>query len=193
MKNYYQGGVYWFSAEDDTFFERSVSNTALKLGALLGTFDLTLTNTLLKISQGSEPCLIVLDCLDQLNLSPSILKFVSNVSRHRISAPFVLLTRRNESLLIEDSPSLSKEHCLSLACFDVEEAKQFLFRRTGISSDENASSTAQKIAEELGGLPLALELDHLTQDYIDAELDHLTQDYISRHDPPPVNPTLFGN
>ena len=157
MKNYYQGGVYWFSAEDDTFFERSMNNTALKLGALLGTFDLTLTNTFLKITQTSEPCLIVLDCLDQLNLSPNIMKFLSEVVRHRILAACVLLTRRNESLLIEDVPSLAKERCLSLSCLDVEEAKQFLFQRTGISDDENASSMAQKIAEELGGLPLALE------------------------------------
>ena len=157
MKNHYQGGVYWFSAEDDTFFERSVNDTALKLGALLGTFDLTLTNTLLKISQTSEPCLIVLDCLDQLNLSPNILKFLSSVSSQRISAACVLLTRRNESVLIEDIPSLAKERCLSLACLEVEEAKQFLFQRTGISGDKNASSVAEKIAEELGGLPLALE------------------------------------
>ena len=157
MKNYYQGGVYWFSAEDDTFFERSVNNTALKLGALLGTFDLTLTNILVKISQTSEPCLIVLDCLDQLNLSLNIMKFLSDLSKHRISAACVLLTRRNESLLIEDVPSLAKECCLSLTCLEVEEAKQFLFLRTGISDDENASSMAQKIAEELGGLPLALE------------------------------------
>ena len=155
MKNHYQGGVYWFSAEDDTFFERSVNDTALKLGALLGTFDLTLTNTLLKISQTSGPCLLVLDCLDQLNLSPNTLKFLSIVSRQRISAACVLLTRRNESLLIEDIPSLAKERCLSLACLEVEEAKQFLFQRTGISGD--ASSGAEKIAEELGGLPLALE------------------------------------
>ena len=157
MKNYYQGGVYWFSAEDDTFFERSMNNTALKLGALLGTLDLTMTNTLLKISQTSEPCLIVLDCLDQLNLSPNILKFLSNVSRHRISGACVSLTRRNERLLVEDVPSLAKEHCLSLTCLEVEEAKQFLFQRTGISDNENASSMTQKIAEELGGLPLALE------------------------------------
>ena len=157
MKNHYQGGVYWFSAEDDTFFERSVNNTALKLGALLGTFDLTMTNTLLKISQTNEPCLIVLDCLDQLNLTPNILKFLSDVSRQRISAACVLLTRRSESLLIEDVSSLAKERCLSLACLEVEEAKQFLFQRTEISADQNASNVAQKIAEELGGLPLALE------------------------------------
>ena len=157
MKNYYQGGVFWFSAEDDTFFERSVNNTALKLGALLGTFDLTMTNTLLKISQTNEPCLIVLDCLDQLNLTPNILKFLSDVSRQRISAACVLLTRRSESLLIEDVSSLAKERCLSLACLEVEEAKQFLFQRTEISADQNASNAAQKIAEELGGLPLALE------------------------------------
>ena len=158
MKNYYQGGVYWFSAENDTFFELSVNNTAFKLEALfLGNFDLTLTNTLSKISQISEPCLIVLDCLDKLNLTPNILKFLSDVSRHRISGDCVLLTRRNESLLIEDVPSLAKERCLSLTCLEVEEAKQFLFKRTGLSGEENASSMAQKIAEELGGLPLALE------------------------------------
>ena len=157
MKNYYQGGVYWFSAENDTFFERSMNNTAFKLGALLGTFDLTLTNTLLKITQTSEPCLIVLDCLDQLNLSPNIMKFLSEVLRHCISGGCILLTRRNESLLIEDVSSLAKERCLSLTCLEVEDAKQFLFQRTGISDDENASSMAQKIAEELGGLPLALE------------------------------------
>ena len=157
MKNYYRGGVYWFSPEDDTFFKQSVNDTALKLGTSLGTFNLTLTNTLLKISQASEPCLIILDCLDQLNLSSNILKFLSDVKRHRISGACVLLTRRNESMLIEDVSSLAKERCLSLTCLKVEEAKQFLFQRTGIFSDENASSMAQKIAEELGGLPLALE------------------------------------
>ena len=39
MKKHYLGGVYWFSAEDDMFFEQSVNDTALKLGALLGTPD----------------------------------------------------------------------------------------------------------------------------------------------------------
>ena len=92
-----------------------------------------------------------------MNFTPNILKFLSDLSRQRISVACVLLTRRSENLLIEDVSSLAKERCLSLTCLEVEEAKQFLFQRTEISADKNASNVAQKIAEELGGLPLALE------------------------------------
>ena len=159
MKNYYHGGVYWFSAEDDRFFEQSVNDTALKLGAVLGTFDLTLTNTLLRIGQTSKPCLIVLDCLDQLNLSPSVLKFLSLVSRQCVSASVVVMTRRNESKLVDvdEIPSLRKDRCLSLKCLEVEEAKQFLFSRTASPRDNNTNSVAESLVNELGRLPLALE------------------------------------
>ena len=157
MKNYYQGGVYWFSAEDDTFFERSVNETALKLGALCGTFDLTLASTLIKIGQICEPCLVVLDCLDQLNLSPYVLKFISTISRSQVAVAVAMLTRRNENLLVGEISSLQKCRCLNLKCLQVEEAKQFLFNRTGLARDENTNSVAENLVEELGGLPLALE------------------------------------
>ncbi len=70
MKEFYKGGVYWFSAEDDTFLDKTVNDIALKIGALLGSFDLTLSNTLRKIASLNEPSLIILDCVDQLELSP---------------------------------------------------------------------------------------------------------------------------
>ena len=157
MKNYYRGGVHWFSAEDDTYFERSVYETALKLGALCGNFDLTLTSTLMKIGQICEPCLVVLDCLDQLILSPYVLKFLSTISRHKVAVAVVILTRRNENLLVEEITSLQKSRCLNLKCLEVEEAKQFLFNRIGLARDENTNSVAENLVEELGGLPLALE------------------------------------
>ena len=157
MKNYYHGGIYWFSADDDTFFEQTVNDTALKLGALLGTFDLTLTNTLLRIGQTSKPCLIVLDCLDQLNLSPSVLKFLSLVLRQSVSASVVVMTRRNESKLVDEISGLHKDRCLSLKCLEVEEAKEFMFSRTGLTRDDIADGVAESLLNELGGLPLALE------------------------------------
>ena len=157
MKNYYHGGVYWFSADDDTFFEQSVNDTALKLGALLGTFDLTLTNTLLRIGQTSKPCLIILDCLDQLNLSPNVLKFLSLVSRQSVSASVVVMTRRSEIKLVDEISSLRKDRCLILKCLEVEEAKQFVFSRTGLIRDDNTNEVAESLVNELGGLPLALE------------------------------------
>ena len=158
MKNYYHGGVYWFSADDDRFFEQSVNDTALKLGAILGTFDLTLTNTLLRIAQTSKPCLIVLDCLDQLNLSPNVLKFLSLVSRQSVSAyaSVVVMTRRNEIKLVDEISSLRKDCCLFLKCLEVEEAKQFMFSRTGLIRDVNTNKVAESLVNELGGLPLAL-------------------------------------
>ena len=157
MKKHYFGGVYWFSAEDDMFFEQSVNDTALKLGALLGTIDLTMTNTLFRIGQTSKPCLIVLDCLDQLSLSANMLKFLSLVSRQNISADLVMMTRRNERKLVEEVSSLHKDCCLSLQCFEVEEAKQFMFHRTGLTPDEEANFISEILLNELGGLPLVLE------------------------------------
>ena len=157
MKNYYHGGVYWFSAEDDKFFEQSVNDTALKLGALLGYFDLTLTNTLLRIGQTSKPCLIVLDCLDQLNLTPNVLKFLSLVSKQSVSTSVVVMTRRNEIKLVDEISSLHKNRCLSLKCLEVEQAKQFMFSRTGLIRDDNTNEVAESLVNELGGLPLALE------------------------------------
>ena len=157
MKNYYGGGVYWFSAEDETFFEKSVNDTALKLGALLPTFDLTLTNTLVKIGQTNKPCLIVLDCLDQLNFSSSTRNLISLVSKQAVSAALVMITRRNESKLVDDILSLRKDRCLTLKCLDMEEAKQFIFNRTGVARNDDTNSVSKSLVDELGGLPLALE------------------------------------
>ena len=157
MKKYYEGGVYWFSAENDTFFEQSVNETALRLGALLGNFNLTLTNTLKRIGQTSKSYLIVLDCLDQLDLSPNILKFLSLVSRQSVSAAVVVMTRRSECKLVDEISNLHKDRCLSLRCLEEEEAKQFVFYRTGLTCDDSTNSVAESLVNELGGLPLALE------------------------------------
>ena len=158
MEKYYQGGVYWFSAENNDFFKRSVKKTACKLGTLCMDFDITLTSTLMKISRVHEPCLVVLDSLDQLDLSPYVLNFISDISQLKVSVAVVMLTRRKENLLVEEITGLQKDRCLTLKCLDVEEGKQFLFNRTGLVPDENPNSVAENLVEELGGLPLALEL-----------------------------------
>ena len=35
MKDFYKGGVYWFSAEDDAHLSKTVNAVAVKIGALL--------------------------------------------------------------------------------------------------------------------------------------------------------------
>ena len=157
MKDFYKGGVYWFSAEDDTFLERTVNDIALKLRALLGSFDLTLSNTLKKIGTTHDPSLIVLDCLDRLHLSPNMMNVLSFPSRENIFGHFILITRRNPNRLLNEVSVIEDDSYLQLKCFQTQEAKQFLFSRTGVNPDENGESVAESLCEELGGLPLALE------------------------------------
>ncbi len=158
MKDFYKGGVYWFSAEDDTSLEKTVNNIALKIiGDLLGSFDLTLSNIMRKIGCLNEPSLIVLDCLDQVELSSNVMKFLSLPSQENIYGHVVILTRRSPNRLVNEVIVFEKDSCLQLHCFQSQEAKQFLFSRTEVVRDEIAESNVECLCEELGRLPLALE------------------------------------
>ena len=152
-KDFYKGGVYWFSAENDTFLHKTVNDIAWEIGASLNSFDLTLSNTVKKISSLNDPSLIVLDCLDQLDLSTNVMKFLSIFSQKNIFGRFVILTRRKPNLLVNEVSILEDRSCLRLKCFQSAEAKQFLLSRTGLTDDRNA----KLICDELGKLPLALE------------------------------------
>ena len=157
MKDFYKGGVYWFSAEDDTFLDKTVNDIALRIGALLGSFDLTLSNTLRKIGSLNEPSLIILDCVDQLELSSNMMNFLCFPSQEDIFGHFLVLTRRNPDRLVNEVAVFEEDSCLQLKCFLSEEAKQFIYLRTAVNSDENVESVAECLCEELGRLPLALE------------------------------------
>ncbi|CAB4010735.1 Stress-induced-phospho 1 [Paramuricea clavata] len=177
MKDFYQGGVYWFSAEDDTFLEKTVNDVALKIDALLGSFDLTLSNTLKQISRSHDPCLIVLDCLDQLDLSSNMIKFLSFPAQENILGHFVVLTRRNPKLLVNEVSVFEKDSFLQLKCFLSKEAKEFLSSRTGVDLDENVESIAECLCEELGRLPLALEQAGACIDTLSCTLSSYLEQY----------------
>ena len=177
MKDFYKGGVYWFSAEDDTFLEKTVNDVALKIDALLGSFDLTLSNTLKKISISHDPCLIVLDCLDQLDLSSNMMKFLSFPAQENIFGHFVVLTRRIPNLLVNEVSVFEKNSCLQLKCFLSKEAKEFLASRTGVNLDENVESVAECLCEELGRLPLALEQAGACIDMLSCTLSSYLEQY----------------
>ena len=156
MKDFYKGGVYWFSAEDDTHLSKTVNSVAVQIGALLNSFDLTLPNIMKKISTVHDPCLIVLDCLDQDHLSSNMMEFLSFPSKENIIGHFILVTRRNP-LLVTEVSDFKEDVCLELKCLNLEEAKQFLLSRSNVTRDENVESDAECLCEELGRLPLALE------------------------------------
>ena len=157
MKGFYKGGVYWFSGENDECLNKSLRAIASKIGALLDSFDLTLSDTLKQISTSNDPCLMVVDCLDQLDLSSKIIEFISSAAQENICGHFLVLTRRNPTLLVNEVSVFEKDCCLQLECFQLEEAKQFLFSRTGVARHESVEKDANDLCEEMGRLPLALE------------------------------------
>ncbi len=156
-KNYYTGGVYWFSGEDDTKFENSVHDVATRLGTQRDSFGPTLSATLAMISRNKNPWLLIIDNMDQMDLSANIVKLVSGPWQHDASGHLLITTRRKPTALANDIRDLDEGCCLSLKCFEIEEAKKFLFHRVGIVHDEEVDIVAEKLVQRLGGLPLALE------------------------------------
>ena len=157
MEDSYKGGVYWFSAENDAFLEKSVNDIASRIDSKCGSFDLTLSNLLKKITCLSDLTLFVLDCVDQPELSSNMIKLLSFLSQENIFGHFVIVSRRSPNRLVNDVSFIQEDCCLQLECFQPEEAKEFLLSRGNVKSDKKAKNVAESLCEELGRLPLALE------------------------------------
>ena len=156
-KHFYTGGVYWFSGEDDTKFENSVYDVATLLGTQSNSFGITLSATLAMISRNKNPWLLIIDNMDQMDLSANIVKLVSGPWQHDASGHLLITTRRKPTALANDIRDLDEKCCQSLNCFKIDEGKKFLFHRVGIVHDEDVDIVAEKLVQRLGGLPLALE------------------------------------
>ena len=152
--------MFWFSGEDDAKLKASVNEVAMQFGTFPNlSFDTTLSRTIAVISNIEKPWLVVLDDMDELNISKSVVKLVSGPWQHNISGPghLIITTRRKPRALIIDIRGFVEASCLELQCFCPEEAKTFIFRRTEIVPDEENGPIADNLVRKLGGLPLALE------------------------------------
>ena len=151
----YDGGVFWISMEDDKKFENSVTYLALRLGIQANSFDLTLSKTLTWISKRKRPWLLVLDDVDQLNLSEEMHRVVSGQWRRQASGHVLLSTRREPKEVCE-SMDLEPSICFEVFPFSEDEAKGFLVARSGATTTGN-DVELDELVRELGFLPLALE------------------------------------
>ena len=159
-KDHYQGGVFWFSGEDDTNLANSVNDLAVRFGTFHdNSFNTTLMATLTAISRIQKSWLVVLDDMDVRNLSPSLLKLVSGSWQYGATAcgHLIISTRRKALMLTNDIRGFKESCCLKLGCFGADEAKTFVFQRTGIIRDEKTGPNADSLVQQLGRLPLALE------------------------------------
>ena len=155
-KSEYEGGVFWISMEDDRKFENSMNDLALRLGMLADSFDLTLSKVLMWISKRKRPWLLVLDDVDQLNLSEQMHKVLSGRWKRQASG-HVLLTTRREPKEVCQSINLEPSCCVHVSAFSEDEAKRFLVARSDVSDATVEEAALDGLVRELGCLPLALE------------------------------------
>lgn len=142
----YDGGVFWISMND----------LALRLGMLADSFDLTLSKVLECISQRKKPWLLVLDDVDQLNLSDQMRKVLSGRWKRQAKGHMLLTTRREPREVCE-SLNIVSFCCVEIFSFSQDEAKKFLVSRSGIDQATGQEEALNTLVHELGCLPLALE------------------------------------
>ncbi|KAL9972627.1 hypothetical protein ACROYT_G018969 [Oculina patagonica] len=152
----YDGGVFWVSMEDDRKFENSVNDLALRLGMLADSFDLTLSKVLKCISQRKKAWLLVLDDVDQLNLSEQMRKVLSGRWKRQATGHLLLTTRREPKEICE-SIDLEPSCCVEIFSFSEDVAKKFILTRSGVCDGAGQEEALDELVRELGCLPLALE------------------------------------
>ena len=161
-KDAFPGGVFWINGESDENLSKSVEEILALVNTPTSTSDDTLNKFASLLSRKESPWLLVVDNVDDLQdqICPTGVKKIcrgpwqrnGNASKHG----HILVTTRQNATETRTFLRLSKGDCLELKCFSKEEGTLFLMRRTDFDG-EPLDPEAILLAEELGGLPLALE------------------------------------
>ena len=161
-RHFYTGGVFWVSAESETFFRNTITELAFKLGTFNSNFDQCLRATLESLSRITLPFLLVVDNGDELELPDNVRKLLSG-HWMRESKSHILVTTRRKAEEVQEAANIKSEDCVTLECLSEKEAISFMQKRTNITTGASGDESNQELdavrvlVDELGGLPLALE------------------------------------
>ena len=150
----YPGGIFWISGEDK-FFQRSVNDMALQIGTFEDDFHNSLSRTLDWLRKREKLWCLVVDNLDELEMSPEMRKLLTGNWKYMARGHIIITTRREVSE-IGQATGIDEQCCIDLKCLTEEEGIQFLRLRTG-RTDEGEDNDLRQLIRELGGLPLALD------------------------------------
>ena len=161
----YPGGIFVVSGESDELmracFQRIYGEFVVSAQSNqheeAKPFEQVLNETLSWLGNLREKWLLLVDNMDQKELSFCARAVFLGQWKSKTSCDILVTSRRNSQTLCEDL-HLPSEKCFELDPFSVDEAVEFLKKRTGISSSCDDQDQGEKgLAKELGGLPLALE------------------------------------
>ena len=161
----YSGGVYVINGESDELLRASfqgihgqfVYKSQLNRREEAKQFDHLMTETLSWLGSLRHKWLLLEDNMDQKKLSPYTRKMFLGQWKNKTVGDILVTSRRSPQALCEDL-DLRPENCLELDAFSVDESIEFLKKRTGLASAfESQEEGVKELAQELDGLPLALE------------------------------------
>ena len=161
----YSGGVYVINGESDELLRSSVQGihgqfvykSQPNKYEEAKQFDQLMTETLSWLGSLRHKWLLLVDNMDQKKLSSYTRKMFLGQWKNKTLGDILVTSRRSPQALCEDL-DLRPENCLELDAFSVDESIEFLKKRTGLATAfENQEEGVTELAQELGGLPLALE------------------------------------
>ena len=161
----YSGGVYVINGESDELLRSSVQGihgqfvykSQPNRHEEAKQFDQLMTETLSWLGSLRHKWLLLVDNMDQKKLSSYTRKMFLGQWKNKTLGDILVTSRRSPQALCEDL-DLRPENCLELDAFSVDESIEFLKKRTGLAiAFQNQEEGVTELAQELGGLPLALE------------------------------------
>ena len=161
----YPGGIFVVSGESDELMRASfqriygefVVSAQSNQHEEAKAFEQVLNETLSWLGNLRKKWLLLVDNMDQKELSFCARRVFLGQWKRKTSCDMLVTSRRNSQTLCEDL-GLPSENCFELNPFTMDEAVEFLKKRTGMpSSCDDQDQEEKKLAQELGGLPLALE------------------------------------
>ena len=161
----YPGGVYVINGESDELLRSSVQGihgqfvykSQPNKHEEAKQFDQLMTETLSWLGSLRHKWLLLVDNMDQKKLSSYTRKMFLGQWKNKTVGEILVTSRRSPQTLCKDL-NLRPENCLELDAFSVDESIEFLKKRTGLASAfQNQEEGVKELAQELGGLPLALE------------------------------------
>ena len=161
----YSGGVYVINGESDELLRSSVQGihgqfvykSQPNRHEETKQFDHLMTETLSWLGSLSRKWLLLVDNMDQKKLSSYTRKMFLGQWKNKTLGDILVTSRRSPQTLCKDL-DLRPENCLELDAFSVDESFEFLKKRTELAyAFQNQEEGVKELAQELGGLPLALE------------------------------------
>lgn len=157
----YPGGVLVVNGESDDMLRQSLQRIhgefiSVRSNQQAETFEQVLSQTLSWLGNLRDNWLLIVDNMDQKELSPGTRRILLGQWKTE-SLGHILVTSRRRTEDLCEVLGLASEGCFELNPWSLDESVEFLKKRTELPSSRYQDQEEKELAQELGGLPLALE------------------------------------